>query len=169
MALRHHIESWTTATYEPETPAFGGIIGMNAAHALFHADSTHILTSHAGALEPPLARREMSLLLLSTLLRGAHLEWYEQGDVWDQVCQDRPLPNNTPTRDPQRLHAAVRSLLTSDTGPNSTLCGPDGPLSAWITWFAAFGRAGCALAEANDNRQLHRGLREVLAYHVIWH
>ncbi|WUK17696.1 hypothetical protein OHT17_01095 [Streptomyces sp. NBC_00371] len=37
------------------------------------------------------------------------------------------------------------------------------------TWFAAFGRAGCALAEANDNRQLHRGLREVLACHVIWH
>ncbi|MEB8337053.1 thiopeptide-type bacteriocin biosynthesis protein [Streptomyces endophyticus] len=169
MSLRHRINSWTTAVYEPETAAFGGPVGMDIAHALFHADSTHILTTYATGNEPPLGRREMSVLLLSTLMRGAGLEWYEQGDVWDRVCQDRPLPPGVAPVEVGLLREAVHSLATTDTKPSGGLLGGNGPLASQGLWVEAFAEAGSTLSDAAGAKRLRRGLRESLAYHVLFH
>jgi thiopeptide-type bacteriocin biosynthesis protein len=64
--------TWTSCVCEFETVAFGGAAGMDAACALFHADSRHLL--HRLATSQPLRRTETSILLCSTLLRAAGLD-----------------------------------------------------------------------------------------------
>lgn len=107
-----HIRRWHPGIYEPETAAFGGPTAMDAVHALFHTDSRSILTLPP---TPALGRRELSILLCTCLLRGAGLEWYEQGDVWQRVTTDRPPAqrrDGTPTEIPDREH-----LGTADRRP----------------------------------------------------
>lgn len=82
------------------------------------------------ARPPPnsqIGRREVSILLCSLLMRGAGQEWYEQGDVWARVAQNRPTDRDTP---PEQLHTIkppLRRLMTVDTGPASKLV-QSGPL-----------------------------------------
>ncbi|GAA4612831.1 methyltransferase, FxLD system [Actinoallomurus liliacearum] len=151
------IRRWATAIYEPETHAFGGPDGMAIAHELFHADSRYILDylRHARVDH----RRELGLILGATLMRAADLDWYEQGDVWAQVAAhrttDHPVPSETAARNVQQLITAAGHSA-------------DSPLTAVPAWPDAFAHAGRRLAELTAQGRLTRGLRSVLAHHLLF-
>ena len=160
----------TPSICELEEVAFGGSEGMETACALFHADSSQLLRRLAA--RQPLGRTETSVLLCGTLLRAAGLDWFEQGDVWARVRSLRPGSPAIPA-DPERarqLRDAMRTLMTTDA---RGLCGSGtrtaGPLSGCEHWIAAFEEAGQALARLNRDGRLERGLRAVLAHHLIFH
>ena len=165
------VSEWTAGIYEPETAAFGGAASMEVAHALFHHDSRNILANPvrhqaAGPDPPGLGRRELAILLFSVLMRAAGLDLYEQGDVWAKVAALRSADDAVPP--PERLKGVVHRLMTVDAGPTSRLVdgGPLAPLADWVT---AFERAGQQMAELARRGRLERGLRAVLAHHVIFH
>lgn len=168
LAAEGRITGWTPGIYEPEVHAFGGPAGMDVAHELFHHDSRNILdylapTLTAGTAEP--GPRELGVLLFSVLMRGAGLDWYEQGDVWARVADERPSSRTTAFSG--RLKTAVHRLMTVDAGPTSGLV-DSGPLTALADWTAAFERTGRQLADLNRRGVLERGLRGVIAHHMIF-
>jgi len=134
--------SWTSVTYEFESLAFGGDTGTTAACDLFHADSHHLLR-WLGNPNRSLGQRETSILLSGALLRGAGLDWFEQGDVWARVAALRPHQATVPEVPGHAgsLHDAMRTLMTADS---HALCDPAqaGPLPGYREWFTAFGHAG---------------------------
>jgi thiopeptide-type bacteriocin biosynthesis protein len=165
-----HLARWVETIYEPETHAFGGSLAMDAAHELFHQDSRNILAfldraQPATGVTPRSHRREVSVLLCSALLRGAALDWYEQGDVWARVAENRPLPPDAPPDRMRTMESDVRRLMTVDIGHLVT---DDGPLANLSNWAGAFDRAGKQLGDLARNGILSRGLRAVLAHHVIF-
>jgi len=165
------LDRWWTASYEPEVLAFGGPKAMAIAHDLFHADSSSILDylrhqDVAARLEDVLGRRELSVLLCSALFRAAGQDWYEQGDIWHRVAQTRPVPAGIPTARLPDIAEDLRRLLTVDTGQ---LLAPDGPLGFAAPWATGFRDAGRDLADAAQRGVLLRGVRDVLAHHVIFH
>lgn len=168
------IPTWAEGIYEPEEYALGGEVGTDVAHRLFTADSGHVLDrihSEITSRTPPtLGRRELSMLLIGTLLRTAGLDWYERGDVFNRVSRLRPPPATSPTAaEIQRLATALRRLLTADTDPAGDLFGADRPLANLGIWASAFHNAGRALGQAAYAGTLRRGLRDVLGHHVIFH
>lgn len=162
---------WWPGVYESEEAAFGGPPGMTIAHDLFVADSEAVLRflGGVGGSEVRLGRRELSLVLCTTLLRGARLEWYEQGDAWHRVARERPLPDDVTGEQVSGLTASTRMLLTADTSAGSPLFEAGGPLGGAADWAATFRRGGEALGALAQCGKLQRGLREVLSYHVIFH
>ncbi|KPI17717.1 Thiopeptide-type bacteriocin biosynthesis domain containing protein [Actinobacteria bacterium OV450] len=166
-ALVEHrtITRWWPTIYEPEVPAFGSPAGMHVAHALFHADSAHIL-NHIHNAEPPLGRRELSVLLLCALFRAAGLEWFEQGDVWDKVAHLRPLPTDVTATQLAELEHGLRTLMNADASP---LLAPGSTLEAIAPWLDSFETAGRNLGRTAAAGTLERGLRQVLGHHVIFH
>ncbi|HEX5402308.1 MAG TPA: thiopeptide-type bacteriocin biosynthesis protein [Pseudonocardiaceae bacterium] len=160
------ITGWVDTLYEPEAHAFGGPDGMGAAHRLFCHDSQEILTRPSGFGDH---RREHTILLCSTLLRAAGQDWYEQGDVWARVAENRPLSPQTPNNRPSTFVAGLRRLMTVDAGPDSPLTGPDGQLAGIAAWASAFHTAGEVLGGLARRGELTRGLRAVLAHHMIFH
>jgi thiopeptide-type bacteriocin biosynthesis protein len=159
------------AIYEPETRAFGGTDAMTIAHQLFHADSRNILTN----LNPGTGRgnharrRETSMLLCTALMRGAGQDRFERGDIWDKVSALR-TPQRAPDPDPAQWDAfttAVGHLITVDTSPATALRTQD--LRDIDPWLTAFERAGQALRDLADGGNLTRGLRAVIAHHIIFH
>ncbi|WP_399128768.1 thiopeptide-type bacteriocin biosynthesis protein [Actinacidiphila sp. ITFR-21] len=168
------VSRWWETVYESEALAFGGPVGMEAAHALFVADSGAVLDCvrrQHGTAEPhpAIGRREVSILLCGALFHGAGQEWHEQGDVWHRVARLRPLPADVPADRLRELTASLRRLMTVDTGPRSPLLAADRPLAFAAPWAAAFTTAGQALGRAAHDGILERGLRDVLAHHVIFH
>lgn len=158
-----YIKGWTEIIYEPEMDAFGGAAAMVSAHRLFHLDSRSLmdfLRNDAGR-----HRRETSLMLCSLMMRSAGLDWYEQGDVWARVAAHRALPPGSEPDSHNQLHTAVRRLLSVD--PQYAMQ-PDGPLAQSAGWARAYTDAGKELAHLTNAGQLHRGLRDVLAHHVIF-
>jgi thiopeptide-type bacteriocin biosynthesis protein len=162
------IERWWTGIYEPETAAFGGPASMTCAHQLFHADSRAILLDLPRHTSP-LGRRELSLLLCTILLRAAGLEWYEAGDVWHRVAAERPLPADIPPDRPHAMANDLRQLLLADTTPEGPMLAPGGPAAFAAHWADAFRHAGTSLGTAARAGTLNRGLRHILAYHIIFH
>lgn len=150
--------------YEPETDTFGGPEAMDTAHELFHSDSRHLLTYQPSPMH--LGRRETAVLLTSVMMRGAGLDWFEQGDVWAKVAALRPAIAPQPPERAAALAPAMRKLMTADA---HSLCRPDGPLHAHEEWVSAFERAGATLADLAGRGALTRGLRAVIAHHVIFH
>ncbi|SBT89757.1 protein-L-isoaspartate(D-aspartate) O-methyltransferase [Streptomyces sp. DI166] len=150
--------------YEPETDAFGGPEAMDAAHELFHSDSRHLLTYQPSSKH--LGRRETAVLLASVMMRGAGLDWFEQGDVWAKVAALRPADNPPPPERAAELAPPIRKLMTADA---HSLCRPGGPLHPHEEWVTAFERAGATLADLAGRGALTRGLRAVIAHHVIFH
>lgn len=163
--LRHadRIAAWATTIYEPETQAFGGSAAMDTAHQLFHADSRHVLAWLRDQATGD-RRRELSVLLCSTLMRAAGQDWYEQGDIWVRVSQHRSPPEIPPERLPA-LKADLRQLLTADT---THLFGAAGSLAEYAAWADTYRQAGTWLGEASRTGTLRRGVRAVLAHHVIF-
>jgi thiopeptide-type bacteriocin biosynthesis protein len=149
--------TWSSDIYEPETHAFGGHDAMTTAHTLFHHDSHHLLTY---LHQHPTTRREHSLILCTALMRAAALDLNEQGDVWAQVVGhraahlDRTSASGAPTW--ERFTGDVRRLLLG--APRTT-----------GDWHAAFENAGAALHCLRERGRLTRGLRAVIALHVIFH
>ncbi|WP_150244697.1 thiopeptide-type bacteriocin biosynthesis protein [Nocardiopsis quinghaiensis] len=155
---------WARTRYEPEAWAFGGTEAMRIAHNLFHTDSASFLDylcHHTATI----GRRELSLLLLGALLRGADQDEYEQGDVWHRVTRMRPLPADVPPARVTELGAYLRRLLAARALSEAA----DNPLAFAAPWEAAFTSTGRYLHEAAHTGTLHRGLRAVLAHHVIFH
>ncbi|MFD8379105.1 methyltransferase, FxLD system [Streptomyces sp. NPDC059679] len=157
------VRSWTPGIYEPETSAFGGTEAMDAAHDLFHEDSRHLLTYQPGTGR--LGRRETAVLLISAMMRAANLDWFEQGDVWAKAAALRPATELAPER-AAALGPAMRKLMTVDA---RGLCRSSGPLDGHAEWVAAFERAGTTLAYLATGGGLTRGLRAIIAHHVIFH
>ncbi|MEU3073305.1 methyltransferase, FxLD system [Streptomyces laurentii] len=158
------IVRWTPGIYEPEAVAFGGEAAMEAAHTLFHHDSRHLLA--CPTTSGHLGRRETAVLLISAMMRAAGLDWYEQGDVWAKAAALRP-PAVLPS--PERTRALRRSMLRLMTADADCLCRTGGPLAERKGWLAAFVQAGAELAHLARGGQLERGLRAVIAHHVIFH
>ncbi|WP_328478421.1 methyltransferase, FxLD system [Streptomyces sp. NBC_00377] len=156
--------SWLPYIYEPETHAFGGAQAMDVAHDLFHMDSRHLLTYEPGPEQ--LGRRETAVLLASVMMRAAGLDWLEQGDVWAKVAALRPATGLLPAARAAELAPAMRKLMTVDA---HSLCRPNGPLAEHNEWVAAFEWAGTALADLAGRGALARGLRAVIAHHMIFH
>ncbi|MFD5310102.1 methyltransferase, FxLD system [Streptomyces ardesiacus] len=150
--------------YEPETDAFGGPEAMEAAHELFHSDSRHLLTYQPSPMH--LGRRETAVLLASAMMRGAGLDWFEQGDVWAKVAALRPVTNPPHPERAAELISSMQKLMTADA---RSLCRPNGPLHRHDEWVTAFERAGATLADLAARGALTRGLRAVIAHHVIFH
>ncbi|WP_030546670.1 thiopeptide-type bacteriocin biosynthesis protein [Streptomyces albus] len=154
---------WTEVVYEPEVHAFGGAEAMASAHRLFHRDSRSLivhLRGDAGRL-----RRETSLLLCSLLMRSAGLDWYEQGDVWARVGTHRALSPGTGRDARCQLRAAVYRLI-SVHGEDLMRTGES--LAHVAGWARAYTDAGREFAHLSNSGQLHRGLRDVLAHHVLF-
>lgn len=168
LAATGRLQRWWTGVYEPETAAFGDAEGMQIAHELFHEDSRAVLNLHQHE-KIPLGRRELSVLLCGTLMRAAAVEWYEQGDVWHRVARMRPLPDDVPVDRLVELSDGLRELIRADTAPDGSLLGKGGPLAFAADWVGAFREAGAVLGKAARAGALDRGLRHVLAYHVIFH
>ena len=167
LALDGRIIGWAPGVYEPETLAFGGELGIQIAHTLFHHDSRHLL--QYAAVPAQLGQREVTVLLCSVLLRAAGLDWYEQGDVWARVADLRADAPAALPEDPHRvaeLTSAMRHLMTADT---RGLWRTGQPLAGQDGWFGAFETAGQALAHHDRHGRLDRGLRAVLAHHMIFH
>ncbi|MFF0630308.1 thiopeptide-type bacteriocin biosynthesis protein [Streptomyces sp. NPDC004296] len=166
----HHVKRWWPGIYEPETTAFGGTIGIGTAHQLFIADSREILRL-AARPDIVLGRRELSVLLCSAMMRGAGLEWYEAGDVWDRVISEegRSAVEEIPEERRLQLVQQLRTLLQASTAPEGPNLAVDGPLHPVANWVASFRDTGAALGAAAHAGQLDRGLRQILALHVIFH
>lgn len=162
-----HLQRWWPGIYESETPAFGGETSMTAAHALFVTDSQEIqqLRQRGGLTVGP---RELSILLCTIMMRGARLEWYEQGDVWDRVIttEHRSAVSDVPA---ERLNARAREIRPLLLADSDALLRSGGPLETVAEWAAAFRSTGRTLAQAVQDGTLDRGLRQVLSYHVIFH
>ncbi|MGH3909085.1 MAG: thiopeptide-type bacteriocin biosynthesis protein [Pseudonocardiaceae bacterium] len=164
------LDQWWTVIYEPEILAFGGPRATDIAHNLFHTDSRRILDylrhlDPAARPEDILRRREMSVLLCTTLFRAASQDWYEQADIWDRVARMRPLPAGIPTNRLPSMAEKLRWLMTVDTDQLVD----SGPLAFVTPWSAGFRNAGRDLADAAHHGALLRGVRDVLAHHVIFH
>ncbi|UGQ13570.1 methyltransferase, FxLD system [Yinghuangia sp. ASG 101] len=166
------VTGWTPSLHEPEATAFGGPDGMNVAHDLFHHDSRAVLLRNgcrpAATSTQQLGRRELALLLPSVMMRAAGLDWYEQGDTWARVAAHRLPEPVTRTEPTDRARTAARRLMTVDAGPTSRLV-TGGALADLGSWVAAFHDAGRHLAALNRDGHLHRGLRAVIAHHVLFH
>ncbi len=172
LAARRVITAWHPGIYEPETLAFGGATGMDVAHRLFHIDSTHLLarTRQQNNRPSEIGIRELTIMLCGLLLRGAGLDQYEQADVWAKVIHERPPHLAEPALhhpdDRERLARKMTSLLAADPW---RLCRPGRPLAGYKSWLTGFEEAGRTLATHNRTGQLDRGLRAVLAHHIIFH
>ena len=168
LATTGTITSWTRAVYEPETRAFGGTPAMATAHALFCADTHHSLRFLAQTGSERDRRREISFLLCRTLMRAAGLDRYEQGDVWDRVATTRPLPATGP-RLPEGIHRQIHSLLSVAPGPEAAHFATGGAFDGHAPWARTFQGCGRDLAELHTQGRLKRGLRAILAHHILFH
>lgn len=148
---------WASDIYEPETHAFGGADAITSAHTLFHHDSRHLLAYlHQHSAD----RRERSLILCSALMRAAALDLNEQGDVWAKVLQHRAEH----LKWPPAPDAGTWAEFTGDV--RRLLLGTARTTGQWHT---AFGNAGTNLRRLREAGKLTRGLRTVIALHVIFH
>lgn len=159
-----HLNGWVRGVYEPETRAFGGTEAIDAAHVLWCADTHHLMSFLTSIPDGADGRRELAVLLGRTLLRAAGLDWYEQGDVWDQVAATRPLPPDL-SAPPESLHHQMHCLLSVDPGPEAAHF-TTGAFASHAAWARAFHTCGHALAEIATRGRLERGLRAVLAHHL---
>lgn len=168
------IATWSEVVYEPEVYVFGGPEAMDVAHRFFHADSSNILAylrcAGTGRKNLPVpGRRELSLLQCTALLRGAGQDWHEQGDVWCRVARMRPLPRDGFPGRIDDLAGKVRPLVALDVQRAEALTDPKISLPHVRPWLGAATDAGHALGDLARNGNLRRGLRDVLAHHVIFH
>jgi thiopeptide-type bacteriocin biosynthesis protein len=164
-----HIASWRETRYEPEVHAFGGAESMTVGHHLFHHDTRYFVENlHREDATAAGGRRELSMLLCSCLMRAAGQDWYEQGDIWARVARHRIDDSHAMPVVLTRLRAKVRRLMSVDAGPDSMLV-RQGSLQFAAEWIGAFHEAGETIGSLAKDGKLRRGVRDVLAHHVIFH
>lgn len=176
MLSNGHLLEWAVNVYEPETHAFGGEPAMAVTHKLFHQDSRHILTylgmpvyDPPGSQDAcPAGRRELSLLLCAAMMKAAGLDHFERGDTWAKAAALRPHARHAPAVGWHDFKGAAQRLITMDTSP-STAPRETGALRSASAWLTAFEQAGATLRKLADQGELTRGLRAVIAHHVIFH
>jgi protein-L-isoaspartate(D-aspartate) O-methyltransferase len=100
----------------------------------------------------------------------AGLDRYEQADVWAKVAEEPPVDLADPALFDQRrreglVTAMTRLLAVDPVG----LTAAGGSLAGHRPWVAAFEQTGQALLTLAQAGQLRRGLRAVLAHHIIFH
>ena len=161
-----HLNGWVRGVYEPELRAFGGWEAMDVAHTLWCADTHHLMDFLSTASDGLDGRRELGILLCRVLLRAAGLDRYEQGDVWDKVAATRPLPTDRPAL-AEVFHHQMHRLLNVDPGPEAAHF-TTGAFAGHATWACAFHTCGHTLAELATRGRLERGLRAVLAHHLLF-
>jgi thiopeptide-type bacteriocin biosynthesis protein len=162
------VAAWSPALYEPEAAAFGGTAGMDITHDLFCADTSGIL-AYLRQDDPPLGRRELSVLLISAMLAAAGLDSFERGDVFARVAAMRPEPAPGATAQVAQLAGQLRTLPAMPAAVTSALFSESGAYGAAARWHAGFTDAGRRLAAASSSGTLSRGLRAVVAHAVIFH
>lgn len=170
MADRGLVARWNANIYEPEVHAFGGPDAMESAHKLFHADSRNIAAYLEGPPGANVGRRELSLLLCTAIMRGAGQEWHERGDVWATVSDELRPSKRSPaltTDQAQALQSQVKHLITANTTASTTL--RTGALEFAEDWLSAFEETGRHLGSLRSAGSLTRGIRLVLAHHIIFH
>lgn len=148
---------WVGGVYEPEPEAFGGPEGMDVAHDVFCADSRAALAETGTP-----GTRERCVLLISTMNRAAGLDPFEAGDVWARLGSLRPPVTPPPGSRRGRAIAAMRRLMNADAARR-----PDAE-PGWAERVAAYQAAGHRLRQLAADGRLTRGLRAVLAHHVIF-
>jgi protein-L-isoaspartate(D-aspartate) O-methyltransferase len=156
------ITGWTPGIYEPEIAAFGGPAAMTVAHQLFRADSRAALALAGHPRPPGAGPRERAVLLVSTMIRSAGLDWFEMGDVWAKVS-DLRSGIDLPGEDHRDRPVAAMGLLMQ---AEATAISEPGP--CWAERVGAFAAAGRDLRALADQGELSRGLRAVLAHHAIF-
>ncbi|WP_374727578.1 methyltransferase, FxLD system [Haloactinomyces albus] len=98
----------------------------------------------------------------SALQQGAGLDWYEKGDVWAKfACHRQP---GTQVLSGEQQRRKMYRLLATDP----MWLADNGPLSPVRQWVHAYASAGKDLAELAHHGRLDRGLRAVLAHHVLF-
>ncbi|MFC9328878.1 methyltransferase, FxLD system [Kitasatospora sp. NPDC057015] len=160
------VARWNKEIYEPETDAFGGPEAMEVAHRLFCTDSVHLLTRATAQGPPALGRPETVVVLVSAMLRAAGLDWFEQGDVWAKFAALRGDPSPLPVDRAATLTAAMHHLMRLDP---HRLARDGAPLAGHSAWIDAFEKAGQDLVHLARDGRLTRGLRAVLAHHLLFH
>lgn len=167
LKANRHVDDVTEVIYEPEAHVLGGADGMVAAHRLFHLDSRHVLAHLADTTQRARAdhRRELSILLCGSLLRAAGQDWCEQGGVWARVAAHRELPDHIPAASLRPVQAALRRLMRVDA---TRLARGGSPRVLASGWDSAFAAAGRELADLAAGGLLRRGLRAVLADHIVF-
>jgi thiopeptide-type bacteriocin biosynthesis protein len=159
------IAAWQPGDYEPEEHAFGGTTGMDIAHDLFCADTQGFLR-YTRTENPPLGRRESSVLLISAMLTAAKLDWFERGDVLARVATMRPP---LPAGSEAKLAGLASQLQPLLNLPADKLVAPGGPAALADEWLPAFQDAGDRYAKAAADRTLTRGIRAILPHAIIFH
>lgn len=162
------IACWASGIYEPETAAFGGSLAMANVHDLHCADSRGVL-AYARLGQPPMGRRELSLLLIRAMQDHANLDWFEAAGVFDRLAQIRPDPGPGHQSQIDALAEQMLPILALRSDVRGALFAPDGPLHAAADWIAAFEAVGHQLGNAATSGRLGRGLRAVLAQVTIFH
>ncbi|MET7397381.1 methyltransferase, FxLD system [Dactylosporangium sp. NPDC005572] len=162
---------WSLGIYEPETHAFGGPPAMDATHRLFHADSRYRTTQTTRTAQPAgqpaaLGPRETFVIAAGVLCRAAGLDQFEQGDVWHQVAELRPEPPAAILARTGELAAKVHRLVACHA-PATLAADLAQPHTAGA-WLDALTDTGRALAQLHHQGQLLRGLRAVLAHHLLF-
>lgn len=165
---RGHISHWCEALYEPEIYAFGGAEAMDVAHRLFHHDSHCILDYLDRHDNAPAGRRELSILLCSCLMRAAGQDWYEQGDIWARIANNRIDDSRVSSTNLRRTKPQLHRLMSVDAGPESMPV-RHGQLQFAAAWVEEFNNAGKALGSLAQHGMLDRGVRDILAHHVMFH
>lgn len=157
------VRRWCTVPYEPEVILFGGPEGTRLSHVLLHRDSRAAARWLAGGH----ARiEEASVIAIRALLAGAELDIFEQGDVWARVASQRPAVAD---RRGARAGAATGRLYLAGPDEVRALLGTGEAYAALEDWAVDLHRSGQELAAAARRGELGRGLRAILATHVIFH
>lgn len=94
-------------------------------------------------------------------LHAAGQDWYEQGDIWQRVAAHR-TGEHRPGKPSPTTVAAARRLITATADTDHS------PLRSTPAWPGAFQHAGRALADLAQHGTLTRGLRAVLAHHLLF-
>lgn len=168
--LRKRLEpafACTEVIYEPEVHAFGGQEGMAVAHTLFHHDSHHLLThlQQLAARDNGLGRIEWAVLAYSHLFHAAGQDWFEQGDIWATIADHWRPADALPPERVESWRPSVRRLMTVDTTP---LTRTGAALDFAADWLDAITTVGRDLGDLARTGILQRGLRNVLAHHVLF-
>jgi len=157
--------------YEPELAGVGGGDGLSLAHDLFVTDTAHLIgwlrtVRHPEPETVILERRDLLAIVLGhALLRGSQLDRFEQWDVWLQLGE---LSGAVPASEEPEWGAIIGQLRGTASGVLEDVLGSGGGELA-RNWERALYLAGGRLATAYREGRLQRGLRQVVAMHLLFH